>query len=104
MEEVDLGDNHWLRFIGWHPDRKLNPQYKDIPDCDIVGANIRHLKSDGSECNGFVHFDIETVKQLFSQYERWTVESWNPLTLSPSILCEICGDHGFIKNGKWVKA
>ena len=31
-----------------------------------------------------------------------TVE-WEPLTISPSVLCQ-CGDHGFIRNGKWVVA
>lgn len=101
MHEIDLGDNHWLTFVGWHSDRRLNPQYKDIPDCDIIGANIRHLKFDGSECNGFINFDLEVVKQIVPKALRWVVELWNPLTLSPSILC---GDHGFIKNDKWVKA
>lgn len=27
-----------------------------------------------------------------------------PLTLSPSLLCKTCGDHGFIRGGKWVAA
>jgi len=33
----------------------------------------------------------------------WTLESMEPLTLSPSILCG-CGHHGFVRNGKWVGA
>lgn len=33
----------------------------------------------------------------------WDLESIDPITLSPSILCG-CGHHGFIKNGKWVQA
>jgi hypothetical protein len=32
----------------------------------------------------------------------WTVESQEPLTLSPSILRIECGCHGFIRDGKWV--
>lgn len=32
----------------------------------------------------------------------WTVESWDPLTLSPSILCRTCGLHGYIRGGKWI--
>lgn len=46
----------------------------------------------------------------------WDVESYEPLTISPSLLCRAhvrvngeatmteCGDHGFIRNGMWVKA
>ncbi len=33
----------------------------------------------------------------------WQLESIDPLTLSPSILCN-CGHHGFIKQGKWIQA
>ena len=33
----------------------------------------------------------------------WTVESEEPLTLTPSIACE-CGLHGFIRDGRWVAA
>lgn len=29
--------------------------------------------------------------------------STDPLTISPSLLCR-CGDHGFIRDGKWVAA
>lgn len=34
----------------------------------------------------------------------WQVESWDPLTLSPSVLCNTCGLHGFIREGRWVPA
>lgn len=34
----------------------------------------------------------------------WTLESKDPITLSPSFLCGGCGHHGFIRNGKWVGA
>jgi len=33
----------------------------------------------------------------------WDVQSWDPLTISPSVLCS-CGDHGFIREGRWVRA
>ena len=33
----------------------------------------------------------------------WEVESYDPLTLSPSIACK-CGHHGWIRNGEWVPA
>lgn len=34
----------------------------------------------------------------------WQVQSLDPLTLAPSVLCRKCGLHGFIQNGKWVSA
>jgi hypothetical protein len=34
----------------------------------------------------------------------WHLESEEPLTISPSLLCRACGHHGFIRDGKWVPA
>lgn len=41
----------------------------------------------------------------------WRVDSWEPLTLSPSVQHNVLGQkdncplgHGFIKNGVWVMA
>jgi hypothetical protein len=34
----------------------------------------------------------------------WTIIHESPLTLTPSLLCTACGDHGWINDGKWVKA
>jgi hypothetical protein len=34
----------------------------------------------------------------------WTLVSEDPLTLSPSLLCPICGHHGFVREGRWVPA
>jgi len=31
-----------------------------------------------------------------------TIESLDPLTISPSILCPDCETHGFIRNGRWA--
>lgn len=36
--------------------------------------------------------------------DGWTLESKEPLTVSPSLLCGSCGSHGFIRNGAWVPA
>lgn len=33
-----------------------------------------------------------------------TVISLDPVTISPSILCDDCGLHGFIREGRWVPA
>ncbi|MBN9376609.1 MAG: hypothetical protein J0I40_14730 [Cellulomonas sp.] len=34
----------------------------------------------------------------------WRVESTDPLTVSPSILCGSCGTHGFWRDGRWISA
>lgn len=95
--DVDLGDGHTLQFFNWKPDRNLNPQFADLPDVECAGAIIWHPdKRTGEEHAGSVQFD--TAAPLSGP--KWTVESWEPLTISPSVACS-CGDHGFIRGGKW---
>ena len=31
----------------------------------------------------------------------WEVLSEDPLSLSPSLACQNCGHHGFVRNGRW---
>ncbi len=102
-EIIDLGDGHTLEFTCWNPDRDLNPQYEGIPDIPKFGAIITHQTPEGLECMSHVNFDTPEVRRVeLREQVRWQVESWEPLTLSPSILCRKCGDHGFIRAGKWV--
>lgn len=111
-EPIDLGLGHVLTFMGWHPDRELNPQFAGIADIERCGALIEHPTPESPSvpcaCGGFVHFDVPGVAEVFSGRPRWTVVSWEPLTLTPSILCVVekggCGDHGYITDGKWVPA
>jgi hypothetical protein len=55
---------------------------------------------------GAMWFDLPETRAIPGALAgaRWQVESWEPLTLSPSILCRETGDHGFIREGKWVQA
>lgn len=114
MEPLDLGHDHTLRFTSWSPDRALNPQYDGIPDVKRYGAIIRHRPGPhpiipvdneyfSGWCEGGVTFDGEVQRQISPNHPRWAVESWEPLTISPSVLCS-CGDHGFVRNGQWVPA
>ncbi len=98
--ELDLGNNHWLSFTQWKPDRDLNPQYKDLPDNDRIGGIISHLKEDGTWCQGSIWFDCIQTRTVFSKHPLWQVLVWEPLTCNSSFLCH-CGDHGYIRNGKW---
>lgn len=102
-ESIDLGSGHTLRFFAWAPDRDLNPQYEGLADVERAGAIIDHPAPDGSTCSGAVTFDSPTMRALYPEGPLWTVEQDEPLTLSPSVLCS-CGDHGFVRDGKWVAA
>lgn len=113
---VDLGDGHWFAFFSWSPDRSCNPQYDGIPDIARCGITVGHRKPDGTKCLGAIHFDSPTYRLLVATMadadrarelaHLWTVHSFEPLTVSPSLLCraENCGDHGFIRDGRWVRA
>ncbi len=103
-EPIDLGHGHTLRFTSWAPDRALNPHRAHLPDVDRIGAIIAHPRPDNGEpCEGSCLFEGDVAREVFPDKPRWTVESWEPLTLSPSVQCD-CGDHGFVKNGRWVPA
>lgn len=80
-----------------------------------IGAIIGHTKADGAYCEGGVHwgqsqFAIEHPDRL-TEFEQknvnllWTLvgDLDGAFTLTPSLLCS-CGDHGFIRDGKWVRA
>ena len=98
MQRIDLGSGHWYSWVGWAPDRDLNPQYNDMPDDPHYGATVGHLNQSGEECLGFLTF------AKWAPVPVWELESTDPLTVSPSVLCTACGDHGFIRDGKWVVA
>ena len=120
--DVELGTGHSLIWTSWAPDLDLNPQYRAVPaqaPGEHYGAIIRHpagpnVKPWASEffgpgiCEGGVVFDTPTTQAVDAISHaggraRWQVQSWDPLTISPSVLCD-CGDHGFIREGRWVPA
>jgi hypothetical protein len=106
--DLDLGDGHWLRWTCWKPDRSIPSnaeRFKDVPDDPRCGAIVTHTtdKTESGWCEGSIMFSGLTRDRSFPNHAAWTVESWEPLTLSPSLLCG-CGDHGFIRGGKWVRA
>jgi hypothetical protein len=106
---IDLGHDHAMIFTCWDPDRALNPQFDAIASEQRYGASVWHKKDDGEWCPGAITFDTPTARALNDRHpERahplWQVESYEPLTISPSLQCRMCPDHGFIKNGQWVPA
>lgn len=106
--DIDLGSGHYLKFIRWAPDDlPANRELYGVPlPCvEKAAASILHpAKTETGWCEGMIHFDIpEAILMRQPSHHLWKVESWDLLTLSPSVLCR-CGDHGFIRDGKWVPA
>lgn len=103
--DLDLGDGHALSYTQFAPDRSIPAnaeRFQGIDDIEKLGALIYHRKPDGSTCYGHVYFDTPACRKAASEGAKfWEVKQWEPLTLSPSILCLQCGDHGYIVDGKW---
>lgn len=64
-----------------------------------IGLIDIHHKPDGAPCEGSIGW---TEREPESR--RWTLISLDPLEVSPSLLCKLCGDHGFIRGGRWIPA
>jgi hypothetical protein len=90
---LDIGGGHVVAFYKRHGG-----------DDTIVGLIHHHLKPDNTGCSGgSVLFDIP-ANEDFPDHAKWTLVSLEPLHLEPSLLCVICGSHGFIRDGLWVPA
>jgi hypothetical protein len=86
---VDIGDGHKIVFAEY--------------EGEAAGVNVFHQKPDGAWCVGWVSFNGSPWGKQFGN-KGWEVLQREPLTLSPSIQCRACDDHGFIQNGRWVRA
>lgn len=86
-EYYDLGHKHRFHFTS----------FRDVARFGVI---VEHEIGDGTYCFGSILFDTPLAREVFPQHAVWQVESWEPLTLTPSLLCH-CGDHGFIRNGQW---
>ena|ERR1035437_6435042 len=90
---IDIGNGHSIRFAEYNGEKR-------------VGLTDYHKRPDGSNCAGWISFEGRAWANAFKDVPipTWKVLQLEPLTLSPSLLCRTCGDHGYITNGKWVKA
>lgn len=100
---IDLGDDHWGRFMG-HGGEGVTRNGQPVPYTEKYGLSVIHrcTKTESGWDEGFVTFS--TPEAAADPSPKWNVESWDPLTLSPSLLQPGCGDHGFIRGGRWVRA
>jgi hypothetical protein len=88
LRGLSLGLGHWL---------ELSAAYGKADD-EAVGGTIFHRKPDGGLCYGAINF------VAFDGHPVWTVDSWDPLSCSPSFACHCGTCHGFIRDGAWVSA
>lgn len=78
---LDLGSGRSLRIVAY--------------EGRVFGGILEHHRPDGSPCACMVYW-------LEGWLPTWTVVRWDPLTLSPSIACTLCPEHGFIQDGRWI--
>lgn len=79
--------------------------YTSWRDYDKAGYLQTHNRPDGSgRCESGGLFDLPGIREAFPDRAVWQVQSWDPLTISPSLLCPVCGNHGFIRDGQWIPA
>lgn len=85
---IPIGPDHYVTFVTRRDGSK-------------AGIYEWHRDPQGQWCAGYILF-----AQPHESHTRpsWTVESEQPLTLSPSVLCRACNNHGWIREGRWVPA
>lgn len=105
-EPVDIGHGHTmtLRYrLLTHRDMTVEPP-TEYTTRHLVGLHDDH----GCGIAGWIPFANadEPFGTTAHPEHHWQVEDWNPetFTVSPSLLCRHCGDHGFIRNGRWEPA
>ncbi len=98
---VDVGHGVQISFTSWGPHPRVGLTVFHV----CTGGNCRETGPDGQRnwCGGGVLFDLPGVREAFPDRALWTVESFDPLTLSPSLQCACpgCTHHGYIRAGRW---
>lgn len=89
-DAIDIGGDHRIKLASF--------------EGEPAGIDYWHLKPDGSWCKGWADFRGSKWAVQFGPNTGWELVKLNPLTLAPSLLCRVCGDHGFIREGKWMTA
>src|SRR5437016_6206397 len=87
--DIDLGLDHYLVWVT-----------KGNGSNERVGAIIynRTTTTESGWCGGSVSWAPTAYEQLYqTPHPRWLIEGQidDHLTLVPSVLCTVCGDHGW---------
>lgn len=92
---ITIDENHEFLWVTDSSDEHSSAERPPNP----IGIIEYHRKPDGDWCGGYAYFTGHGPPD-----KTWTVNSWDPLDLSPSLACPTCGSHGYIRQGKWVPA
>lgn len=105
--DLDLGEDHYLSWT--HQARIDQKEGRPTDERGPIGAIVSHRLETGHYCFGSIMFDVPHLREELrirgtgQPAPLWKIEYMDPLTLSPSLMCA-CGDHGFVRDGKWVRA
>lgn len=83
-EKLDLGDGHWLTW-------RVDALGIETGERRRVVAAIEHRSRAGETC---------PIREVMLPDE---VDGAH-LTLEAELICPVCGDRGFIQDGRWVRA
>lgn len=87
----------------WHP-LGINVEAAMMMDHldRYTGLIYRHECGEG-RMDQEILFDLPWNNiEMYAGREKYKVESWEPLTISPSLGCKKCGLHGWIREGQWT--
>jgi len=81
-DTIYLGDGHIVRLM-----------YTDETETEVSSVILMHHHSyePGEICQGYAEIGKG----------EWKINKREPLSMSPSFICDVCKDHGVIENGKW---
>jgi hypothetical protein len=112
---IDLGSDHSYDLIygdalwwedhwptkKWSSITRLTPEV-GAPEI-LTAVVIWHRRPDNGEiCGVLVHFARPLQKsEKALDYPIWEVKSFKPFEIMPSVICKTCGDHGWIRDGRW---
>lgn len=102
-ENIAVGEGFYYRFVT--EENAIELMGKTHTGLILVGPaapECKHKKqNDGPWCGGGINFNNSRVAEKEGR-PMWTVKSWEPLTITPSIACDCAGQHGFITDGRYV--
>lgn len=92
--DVDLGDGHYLAWS----------EYNTPEGTETSGGLIFHARPGLPEC--FAGFTLRNTRYAadYPSDDTWLLTGHKETpTLSPSFRCH-CGDHGYVREGRWERA
>lgn len=87
---VSIGDGVEIATLIDHLDR-------------FSGILWRHECAEQDLMGAYLIFDLPWNRtEANAGHQKYKVENWEPLTLSPMIVCSRCGRAGWVRDGRWI--